>query len=247
MMATQEARSAGGIGEEKTKKRRRYSEAQDLALLQTITANAAHLAPYGEKMKRFADTADRLNASQIFPWPVDAKNCLERFNLLVELHKKNDRKSRASRGKEYTPRDTLLDDITDQMADFKASREAEKASNRRKEDPLGRKGSEPDADDGENSHLSADSNRKRSRPYDEDNLLRQLFDRIVEHELSKSPEATAQNTETMALFRKQSEILSQQTTILNQQSAAIAHIAEVLAAMREDHRENGELLKKLLK
>ncbi|KAJ8906095.1 hypothetical protein NDN08_002594 [Rhodosorus marinus] len=242
-------------GEARAKKRRRYSEAQDLSLLRCILEVRAHLAPYGEKMKRFATTADRLNESELFPWHVDAKNCLERFNLLIELHKRNDVKSDALRPKEATSREQLLDSIVEQMNRVKGVKELETggasgmdADIKAEARDLKIRGhaSKPRNSSNESSGSSQGSKEFARSKYIEDKLVRRVLEHLVEYQFGRGSEREPYRNLAATLERHE-EILSQQSTILDRQTATLSQLVDLLKSMREENREHRELVQQMSK
>jgi len=242
-------------GEARAKRRRRYSEAQDLALLRCILEVKAHLAPYGEKMKRFATTADRLNESELFPWHVDAKNCLERFNLLIELHKRNDVKSNALRPKEATTREQLLDSVVEQVNRIKRVKAPETggtsgvdADVKAEAHDLKIRGhaSKHRNSSNESSGSSQGSKEFARSKYLEDRLVRRVLEHIVEYQFGRGSEREPYRN-LVATLERHEQILSQQSTILDRQAATLSQLVDLLNSMREENREHREIVRQMSK
>eukprot|EP00189_Rhodosorus_marinus_P007899 CAMPEP_0184753400 /NCGR_PEP_ID=MMETSP0315-20130426/44082_1 /TAXON_ID=101924 /ORGANISM="Rhodosorus marinus, Strain UTEX LB 2760" /LENGTH=257 /DNA_ID=CAMNT_0027232773 /DNA_START=494 /DNA_END=1267 /DNA_ORIENTATION=+ len=252
-MRSEEVSGASLEGEAPAKKRRRYSEAQDLSLLRRILEVKAHLAPYGEKMKRFATTADLLNESELFPWRVDSKNCLERFNLLNELHKRNNVKA-DSLGRR-TSREQLLDSIVEQMNSVKGIKESETGGSSGMDAHVKAETREPKVlghaskrrnSSNESSGSSQGGKEVALSTHLEEKLARRVLEHILESKLGQGSERESYRT-LVATLERHEEILSQQGTILERQTETLSHLVDLLNSMREENREHREVVRRMSK
>jgi hypothetical protein len=116
--------------------RRKFSEADDTALLKEVLANKAHVSLRGTMTDKFEEVAAALNNSAALPWHTNGKHCSDRFKLLLANYRRTDRvRARASGTEEdFGEKDQLLTDILSEISDFEEqSRRVREESSRRDE------------------------------------------------------------------------------------------------------------------
>lgn len=64
--------------------RRRWTEADDYLCVKAVVSDGAHIAPYGQRTRRFAAAAAPFNAHPQTTFKVQGKNVRDRFYLLKE-------------------------------------------------------------------------------------------------------------------------------------------------------------------
>jgi hypothetical protein len=93
--------------------RRKFGEAEDIALLKEALAHDSHVCRRGKMTERFEEVASSLNNTNSLPWSTNWKHCTDRFKLLVANFRRTCRAlSSASRVEvEYGEKHQLLTDV----------------------------------------------------------------------------------------------------------------------------------------
>ncbi|KAG9410825.1 hypothetical protein AC1031_018849 [Aphanomyces cochlioides] len=110
-------------------KRRNFSDNEDILLLRQVTVDMPFLAPRGRIMEKWTSLAKNLAALAEFDRPdFDAKKASNRFNALLEAHRKYNKHSERASGisEEVNEKLDLLDDL---LAAFDDAKEEEAQRN----------------------------------------------------------------------------------------------------------------------
>jgi len=115
----------GGNNEElglstQSKMRKRWNAALDVCLLREIALHEPFAAPHGQTQERWAACVNALNENQKeFPWPVDARGCRDRFNILVTQHRRGEKTRKGTGGSEEDTlrRAELLQEVVERLDD----------------------------------------------------------------------------------------------------------------------------------
>jgi hypothetical protein len=99
--------------------RRKFGEAEDIALLKEVLANEAHVCHRGTMTGKFDEVACALNNSNALPWSTNGKHCNNRFKLLLVGFRRTDRARASASGTEedFGEKDQLLADILSAVND----------------------------------------------------------------------------------------------------------------------------------
>ena len=124
--------------------RRKFCEADDIALLKEALAHNAHVFRRGKLTEKFEEVAVSLNHSSALPWPTNCKHCTYRFKLLVANFRRIDRARSSDSGieEEYGEKDQLLVDIVSAIDDTEELTRLERERVFRRDDRLAKAGQE---------------------------------------------------------------------------------------------------------
>jgi hypothetical protein len=124
--------------------RRKFCEADDIALLKEALAHNAHVCRRGKLTEKFEEVAVSLNDSSALPWPTNGKHCTDRFKLLVANFRRIDRARSSASGieEEYGEKDQLLADIVSAIDDTEERTRLERENVLRRDDRLAKAGQE---------------------------------------------------------------------------------------------------------
>lgn len=99
--------------------RRIWKEEHNVPLMQEVMACGAHVPGKCEVLTKFAAVAEKLNANThlSLPWITNGKHCRDRFKLLMDKWKTQDRVQAAASGceEEFGAFEQLCTDITEEM------------------------------------------------------------------------------------------------------------------------------------
>ncbi|ETV65983.1 hypothetical protein H257_17402 [Aphanomyces astaci] len=115
-----------------TDKRRNWSQEDDLTLLKQVTADTPFAAEKGQLRKAWQGLAETLMSCENFGRVVDGKKVQNRFQALVDEHRKFDATSARLSGSDQEEKEKhmLLDDIITLLDDVKAEQQKTEAQKR---------------------------------------------------------------------------------------------------------------------
>jgi hypothetical protein len=90
--------------------RRKFDEAEDIALLKDVLGYKAHIFWRGKMTEKFEKCTSSLNNGNELPWSANGKHCTNRFKLLIAKFRRTDRALSIASGVEddYGERDQIL-------------------------------------------------------------------------------------------------------------------------------------------
>lgn len=106
--------------------------------LKAILTSSAHVAPRGQRLKRFEDAADAFNKHPQAAFKTSGKNLLDHFATISSQLSREDKKKARRTGEEEdtSERDKLLADMVDAAEALRAQEEAAKGAAAEKEKKL---------------------------------------------------------------------------------------------------------------
>ena len=102
------------------KPRRRWTFSDDLLGVKAVVAMSAHVAPYGERTRRFLSAAEAFNAHPQASFQTDGKHLRDRFVLLAKNFSAKDKTEARRTGQEEDVSELtkILIDVVDNMEDY---------------------------------------------------------------------------------------------------------------------------------
>jgi len=102
------------------KPRRRWTPSDDLLGVKAVVALSAHVAPYGERTRRFFSAAEAFNAHPQDSFQTDGKHLRDRFVLLAKNFSAKDKTEarRTGQEEEVSELTKILIDVVDNMEDY---------------------------------------------------------------------------------------------------------------------------------
>jgi hypothetical protein len=124
--------------------RRKFGEAEDIALLKEVLANEAHMCRRGTMTDKFDEVACALNNSEALPWSTNGKHCNDRFKLLLAGFRRTDRARASASGTEedFGEKDQLLADILSAVNDNEERGRVEREESAKRDERLVNAGQE---------------------------------------------------------------------------------------------------------